>query len=119
LKNQVTLVFEDGTDIFQARSLVLERLQSVEMPPGIERPKLGPIATGLGEIFHYMVTCASGTIFGPRLAQDFLIRPRLVSLPGVAEVNSWGGFEKQFQILVDPVRLLKHGLRFQDVFEAD
>ena len=114
----MTLVFEDGTDIFQARSLVLERLQSVEMPPGIERPKLGPIATGLGEIFHYMVTCASGTMFGPRLAQDFLIRPRLVSLPGVAEVNSWGGFEKQFQILVDPVRLLKHGLRFQDVFEA-
>ncbi len=116
--SQVTLVFEDGTDIFQARSQVQERLQSVELPPGIERPRLGPIATGLGEIYHYLVTCASGTMFDPRLAQDFLIRPRLVALPGVAEVNSWGGFEKEFQILVDPVRLLKHGLRFQDVFEA-
>jgi cobalt-zinc-cadmium resistance protein CzcA len=113
--SQVTVVFEDGTDIHFARTQVLERLQAVELPPGIERPRMGPIATGLGEIYHYVVTSSDRDRTHARTAHDWVIKPQLLSVPGVAEVNSWGGFEKQFQVIVDPLRLAKHGLTMQDV----
>lgn len=116
--SQVTLVFEDGTDLYFARAQVLERLQGVELPEGLERPKLGPIATGLGEIYHYIITAPGGDLTDARTLQDWYVKPRLLSVPGVAEVNSWGGFEKQFQVVVDPVRLVKHGLTLADVFET-
>lgn len=116
--SQVTLVFEDGTDIYFARAQALERLQSVELPDGIERPSLGPIATGLGEIYHYVVTLPSGDLTDTRTLHDWVIKPQLLSVQGVAEVNAWGGFELQYQVLVDPVRLVRHGLSLQDLVEA-
>lgn len=116
--SQVTIVFKDGTDIYFARSQVLERLQTVALPEGIERPKMGPIATGLGEIFHYIITAPNGDLTDSRVIQDWLVKPQLASEPGVAEVNSWGGLEKQFQIVVDPARLTKHRTTIQEVMEA-
>jgi heavy metal efflux system protein len=116
--SQVTVVFEDGTDLYGARAQVLERLQTVELPEGMPRPAMGPIATGLGEIFHYVVTAPNGDLTDARTLQDWVVKPALRSVPGVAEVNSWGGFEKQFEVIVDPVRLVKHGLTMRDLVEA-
>lgn len=116
--SQVTIVFEDGTDLHFARSQVLERLLSVELPAGIARPALGPVATGLGEIFHYVITAPGGDLTDSRVLQDWVVKPQLLSVSGVAEVNTWGGLEKQFQVVVDPVRLVKHGLTMQDVLET-
>ncbi|MBI2931958.1 MAG: efflux RND transporter permease subunit [Planctomycetes bacterium] len=116
--SQVTLVFEDGTDLYFARAQALERLQSVELPEGPERPTLGPVATGLGEIYHYIVTAPGGDLTDARVLQDWIVKPQLLSVPGVAEVNSWGGFEKQFHVVVDPARLAKHAVTVQDVIEA-
>ena len=116
--SQVTVVFEDGTNLYFARAQVLERLQSVELPEGLQRPTMGPVATGLGEIYHYIITAPSGDLTDTRVLHDWIVKPQLLSVPGVAEVNSWGGFEKQFQVIVDPVRLVKHGLTMKDVFET-
>jgi cobalt-zinc-cadmium resistance protein CzcA len=116
--SQVTVVFEDGTDLHFARAQVMQRLQSVELPVGIERPALGPVATGLGEIYHYLVTAPNGDLTDSRVIQDWIVKPLLLAVPGVAEVNSWGGFEKQFQVVVDPARLVKHGLSIREVLEA-
>lgn len=88
--SQVTVTFEDGTDIYLARQVVGERLAGVELPASIERPSLGPVATGLGEVFHYLVT-GPGTLAELRTAQDWIVRPQLRSVSGVAEVNSWEG----------------------------
>ncbi len=116
--SQVTVVFEDGTDIYFARAQVLERLQSVELPQGLERPTMGPVATGLGEIYHYIITAPNGDLTDARVLHDWVVKPQLLSVPGVAEVNSWGGFEKQFQVVVDPVKLLKYGITLQEVLET-
>ena len=126
--SQVTVVFEDGTDIYFARQLIAERLQAVksQLPAGLE-PELGPIATGLGEIFMWTVDAqpgahnADGSPVTPtdlRQAQDWILRPQLLQVPGVVEVNSIGGYGKQFQILPDPGRLLAHGVSFDDVARA-
>ena len=126
--SQVTVVFEDGTDIYFARQLVAERLQSVksQLPEGLE-PQMGPIATGLGEIFMYTVDAAPGarnadgseiTPTDLRTVQDWIIRPQLLRVPGVTEVNTIGGFEKQFHVTPNPARLLAYDLTFQDVLEA-
>ena len=116
--SQVILVFEDGTDLYLARSQVLERLQAIELPEGFERPTMGPVATGLGEIYHYLVSAPGGDLTASRILHDWVIKPQLLSVPGVAEVNTWGGFEKQFQVVVDPVRLVKHSLTLTEVREA-
>lgn len=128
--SQVVVTFEDGTDIYFARQLVTERLNAVELPAGIEKPKLGPAATGLGEVFHYVVRArgfdaATATeaervekLTYLRTIHDWTIRPTLRTVPGVAEVNAWGGYEKQYQVRIDPDRLLKHGLTFGDVLDA-
>ncbi|MHC4669896.1 MAG: efflux RND transporter permease subunit [Planctomycetota bacterium] len=116
--SQLTLVFEDGTDLYLARSQVLERLQSVELPEGFERPTMGPIATGLGEIYHYLVTAPTGDLTDSRILHDWVIKPQLLSVPGVAEVNTWGGLKRQFQVVVDPARLVKHGLTLKDLQAA-
>ena len=115
--SQVTATFEDGTDIYLARQGVMERVQSVELPKGIERPRLGPVATGLGEVFHYLVT-GDKTLAELRTIQDWSIRPQLRSVPGVAEVNSWGGDERQIQIVVDPLELQRFGLSLTEVAAA-
>ena len=128
--SQVVVTFTDGTDIYFARQLVTERLNAVELPTGIEKPKLGPVSTGLGEVFHYIVSLrgwdgATATeadrvdkLTHLRTIHDWSIRPKLRTVPGVAEVNSWGGCEKQYQVRIGPDRLLKHGLTFADVVDA-
>ena len=118
--SQVVATFDDRTSIFQARQLVMERLQSVELPAGLERPQLGPIATGLGEVFHYVVRSSdtNRTLMELRTLQDWLVKPELRKVPGVAEVNTWGGFEKQFHVIVEPDRLVKYRLTFEDLVEA-
>ncbi len=116
--SQVTVTFEDGTDIWLARQVVAERLASIELPPGIGRPAMGPVATGLGEIFHYVVSGEDATLSELRTAHDWIIRPQLRSVPGVAEVNAWGGEERQFQVVVDPHELQKRGLSLLALVEA-
>lgn len=116
--SQVVLVFDDGTSIYFARQLVNERLSTVELPQGIARPKMGPVATGLGEVFHYIVSGSGTDVTDLRTFHDWIIRPPMRTVRGVAEINSWGGYEKQYQIRIDPRRLVKHGLTYGDVVEA-
>ncbi|AMV27820.1 Cobalt-zinc-cadmium resistance protein CzcA [Gemmata sp. SH-PL17] len=116
--SQVVLVFEDGTDIYFARQVVNERLGSIQLPIGIERPKMGPVSTGLGEVFHYVVTGKGDDATELRTVHDWIIKPQMRTVPGTAEVNTWGGFEKQYQVRIDPDRLVKHGLTFDQVVEA-
>jgi cobalt-zinc-cadmium resistance protein CzcA len=128
--SQVVVTFHDDTEIYFARQLVNERLGTVELPEGIQRPQMGPVSTGLGEVFHYLLTC-EGYDFSKlseeernrkltelRTIQDWVVKPRLRSIPGVAEINSWGGYEKQYQLRLDPDRLVKHGLTFDQAVEA-
>jgi heavy metal efflux system protein len=118
--SQVVATFDDETSIYRARQLITERLQAVELPAGLERPQLGPIATGLGEIFHYVVRSDNPkrTLTDLRELQDWVIKPQLRKVVGVAEINSWGGFEKQFHVVTEPERLVKHGLTLEQLFEA-
>lgn len=127
--SQVTMVFADGTDIYRARQLVAERLQNVteDLPPGIT-PKLAPITTGLGEIFYYVLDYTPDAKDKPatreeqlrelKLLHDFVIKPRLRSTPGLAEVNASGGYEKQIVVSPDPSRLKAVGLTFSEVADA-
>ncbi len=115
---QVTTIFEDGTDLYLARQQVSERLLSVDLPDGVNAPRLGPVSTGLGEVFHYIVVSDSPDPTAARVAQDWIIKPQLQAVPGVAEVNSWGGFEKQFVILFDPDRLARYQISLVDAVDA-
>jgi cobalt-zinc-cadmium resistance protein CzcA len=120
--SQITVVFEDGTDIYFARQLVGERLTAVrsQLPEGIE-PALGPIATGLGEIFMYTVTAAPGSDYTPtdlRTLHDWVVRPQLRQTPGVVEVNTVGGNVRQIHVTPDTARLQAYGLTLQDVVAA-
>ncbi len=115
--SQVTAIFEDGTDIWLARQVVSERMQEVELPLGIERPKLGPVATGLGEVFHYVVR-GDLPLSELRAIHDWTIRPQLRSVSGVAEVNAWGGDERQFHVVLDPTQLHARALTLDDVIAA-
>ena len=126
--SQVTVVFEDGTDIYFARQQVAERLQQVrsQLPDNLE-PELGPVATGLGEIFMYTVEAKEGarkpdgTEWSPtdlRTLQDWVVRPQLRNVRGVTEVNTIGGYARQIHITPDPARLLALGFTLQDVVNA-
>jgi heavy metal efflux system protein len=118
--SQVVATFDDETSVFRARQLITERLQTVELPEGIARPQLGPISTGLGEVFHYMVRSdnTNRTLTELREIQDWVVKPQLRKVRGVAEVNTWGGFEKQFHVITEPQRLVKYGLTLEQLFEA-
>lgn len=118
--SQVVATFDDKTSIFKARQLIMERLQTVELPEGIERPQLGPIATGLGEVFHYVIRSEdpNRTLTDLREIHDWVVKPELRKVPGVAEINSWGGFEKQYHVVVETERLIKYGLTFEQLVEA-
>jgi heavy metal efflux system protein len=116
--SQVVAVFRDGTDIYFARQVINERLAGVDLPAAVTRPKMGPVATGLGEVFHYVVTGAGGSPSELRTVHDWVIRPALRTVPGVAEINSWGGYQKQYQIRIDPERLIKHDLTLDEVIDA-
>ena len=126
--SQVTVVFEDGTDIYFARQLINERVQEAreKLPPGVQ-PSMGPIATGLGEIFMWTVEPKEGakkpdgtdyTSTDLRTIQDWIVRPQLRNVPGVTEINTIGGYLKQFHVTPDPARLIGYGLNFRDVLEA-
>jgi cobalt-zinc-cadmium resistance protein CzcA len=118
--SQVVAIFTDETRIIDARQYISERLASVELPEGMERPQLGPIATGLGEVFHYTLrsTDPNRTLEELRTIHDWVVKPQLRQVPGVAEVNSWGGYERQYHVVVSPPSLVKYKLTLNDVFEA-
>lgn len=116
--SQVVVTFEDGTDIYFARQQILERLTTVELEVGYPRPRMGPVATGLGEVLHYVVTSKSSDLTAARTIQDWMIKPPLRTVAGTAEVNSWGGYEKLFQVRIDPRRLVRYGLTFNEVIET-
>jgi len=117
--SQVVVVFEDHVDIYFARDLVFQRLQAAreDLPPWAE-PEMGPISTGLGEIYQYTLESGSRSPMELRTIQDWLISPQLRALAGINEVNSFGGYVKQYHILVEPTRLLKYGITLQDVLGA-
>ncbi|NUM54394.1 MAG: efflux RND transporter permease subunit [Candidatus Hydrogenedentes bacterium] len=117
---QVVAVFDDRTRIYDARQFISERLNTVELAEGIDRPQLGPISTGLGEVLHYVVrsTDPDRSLMEVRELHDWVVKPELLKVPGVAEVNSWGGYEKQFHVIADPAALVKYGFTMSDVEEA-
>ncbi|MAP27989.1 MULTISPECIES: efflux RND transporter permease subunit [unclassified Methylophaga] len=126
--SQVTVVFEEDTDIYLARQLINERLQGIrsELPVGIE-PQMGPIATGLGEVFTYSVRAkpdvfkADGSTYTAedlRTIQDWIIRPQMVKVPGVTEINSIGGYEGEYQVAPDPAKLLAYKVSLAELSEA-
>ena len=116
--SQVTLVFEEGSDLWRARQTVAERLSAVELHAGIDRPQLGPVATGLGEVFHYLVAGEGRSLAELRSIQDWIVKPQLRSVPGVAEVNTWGGDERRIEVVVDPKNLQTYGLSLDALVEA-
>ncbi|MFH1496392.1 MAG: CusA/CzcA family heavy metal efflux RND transporter [Verrucomicrobiota bacterium] len=127
--SQVTLIFEEGTDLYRARQLAGERLQAVleELPPGVT-PKLAPITTGLGEIYHYAVRYAKDAKEAPadpidrlrelKLVQDYLVKPALRTVPGVTEVNTSGGYDKQIVITPDPAKLTNLGITINEIADV-
>ena len=126
--SQLTIVFKDGTNIFFARQLVNERIQEAKgnLPPGLE-PSMGPIATGLGEIYMYTVEPKPGALkpdgteysaLDLREIQDWVVKPQLRNVPGVTEVNTIGGYEKQYHVTPDPKKMMSYGLSFHDVLVA-
>jgi len=126
--SQVTAIFEDGTDIYFARQLISSRLQGVkEVLPENTKPLIGPIATGLGEIFMWSVERQDNSsnknqepssLMKLREVQDWIIRPQLFNVPGVTEVNSIGGYVKQYQVAPDPIKMIAFGVNFRDLMEA-
>lgn len=126
--SQVTVIFQDGTDIYFARQLINERIQEIKgkLPSAIE-PIMGPIATGLGEIFMWTVEPKTGalkkdgtpfTSTDLRTIQDWVVRPQLRNIPGVTDVNTIGGYEKQYHVTPYPDKLIAYGLSFHDVLQA-
>ena len=126
--SQVTVVFQDGTDLYFARQLVNERLQAAksQLPPGIE-PQMGPTATGLGEIYMYSVTPKKGarksdgsewTPTDLRTLHDWAVRPQMRNVPGVAEVNTVGGYTKQYHVTPNPEQLAALDISLSDVVDA-
>ncbi|MCK6682604.1 MAG: CusA/CzcA family heavy metal efflux RND transporter [Thermoanaerobaculia bacterium] len=116
----VTVVFEDGVDVYFARQLVAERLAAAReaIPEGLGNPEMGPVTTGLGDVFQFTVEGEGVSAMERRTILDWMIAPRLRAVPGVTEVNAWGGLPKQYQVIVDPLKLQAHGLTLKQVFEA-
>jgi cobalt-zinc-cadmium resistance protein CzcA len=127
--SQVTLIFEEDADIYRARQLAGERLQAVldELPPGVT-PKLAPITTGLGEIYHYTVRYKKDAAKAPadpvarlrelKLAQDYIVKPALRTVKGVTEVNTSGGYERQIVIMPDPAKLVSTGMTVSEIADV-
>jgi len=116
---QLTVVFEDGVDIYRARQLVGERLAQARetLPSGVE-PSMAPIATGLGEIYYVFVESDKYSLMQRRTILDWQVRPRLRTVPGIIEVNSFGGHVKQYQVVPDPRRLLSYGITLEQLRQA-
>ncbi|MCB9757008.1 MAG: efflux RND transporter permease subunit [Candidatus Omnitrophica bacterium] len=122
--SMVTIVFEDNVDIYFARQLVLERLIEAKekLPDGVETG-LGPISSGLGEIYQYTLERpdrkeTAENLMELRTVQDWIVRPILKNIPGIADINSFGGYVKQYQIVVDPQKLVKYNLNLREISEA-
>ena len=126
--SQVTVVFKDGTDIYFARQLVNERLQEVRsrVPAGVQ-PSMGPISTGLGEIYMWTVEASPGALKADgvpytatdlRDIQDWIVKPQLRTVTGVTDINTIGGYTREFHVAPDPAKLVAHGLTLQDVVAA-
>jgi cobalt-zinc-cadmium resistance protein CzcA len=126
--SQVTVVFKDGVDIYRARQQISERLQGVTSDlPKSAKPQLGPISTGLGEIFQYVIDYKApandpkarlAQLMELRAMQDWFLKPRLLTVEGVAEINSSGGYEKQYHVMPDVERMARYGIHFGDLNEA-
>lgn len=118
----VTVVFADSVDTYFARQLVLERLSQAreQIPENIGSPDMGPISTGLGEIYQYELKSPDGSYDATalRTIQDWNVRRQLLGVPGVTEINSFGGYEKQYQVRIDPAKLQSYGLTLREVYEA-
>jgi cobalt-zinc-cadmium resistance protein CzcA len=121
----VTAVFEDNVDIYFARNLIFQKLQEAQenIPPGLGKPELAPISTGLGEIYQYVVRPEKqgDTTFSDmelRTIQDWIVKRQLLGTEGVAEVNSFGGYEKQYQILINPDAIKSYDISLREVFDA-
>ena len=126
--SQVTVIFEEGTDIYWARQQISERLQGIqsELPAGIE-PKLGPVASGLGEIFTYAVQAEVDAVTDAgkpysaedlRTIQDWIIRPQLVKVPGITEINSMGGYAREYQVAPIPGKLFAYKVTMNELVET-
>ncbi len=116
----ITVVFDDHVDIYFARQLVAQKLQEAkaDLPPGIPEPEMGPVSTGLGEIYQYEVIGEGYTPMELRSIQDWIIKRQLAGTKGLAEVNTFGGELKQYQVLIDPQKLLKYDISLREVIEA-
>lgn len=118
----VTVVFDDSVDTYFARQLVLERLSQAreQIPESIGSPEMGPISTGLGEIYQYELKSPDGSYDATalRTIQDWNVRRQLLGVPGITEINSFGGYEKQYQVRIDPAKLQSYGLSLRAVHEA-
>ncbi|MDX2023204.1 MAG: CusA/CzcA family heavy metal efflux RND transporter [Deltaproteobacteria bacterium] len=116
----VTIVFDEGTDIYFARQMVSERVREAEadIPEAYGRPQIGPIASGLGEIYQFVVRGKGHSLMELEETLDWYIGPQLRTVPGIVEVNSFGGEERQYQVVVDPKRLQAAGLSLQEVVSA-
>jgi len=110
--------FEFGTDIYRARQLVTEKLQQVRLPAGVAPPTLGPISSTMGEIMLISMTSSKTSAMDLRSLADWVVRPRLLGVPGVSQVSLVGGEVRQFQVIVDPTRLTHHGLALDQVSKA-
>jgi cobalt-zinc-cadmium resistance protein CzcA len=126
--SQVTVVFKDGVDIYRARQVVSERLQGVlpELPKGANA-KLGPISTGLGEIFQYTLDVKNPSadpterlkqLMEVKSVQEWFIKPRLLTVEGVAEINTTGGFERQYHVQPDVKKMASYGIHFEEIVKA-
>jgi cobalt-zinc-cadmium resistance protein CzcA len=125
--SQVTVIFKDSLDVYRARQLVSERLQGISGDlPSQAKPELGPISTGLGEIYQYVIdfkTKAKGDertkqLMELKSLQDWFVKPRLLTVEGVAEINTSGGFEKQYHVQPDPHKMAANGIHFDEIVEA-
>jgi cobalt-zinc-cadmium resistance protein CzcA len=118
--SQVTITFHDDVDTYFARQLVNERLLSVreQLPASIQAPEMGPVSTGLGDVFMYAIESGTRTPMELRTLQDWTIRPQMRTVAGVAEVISYGGYERQFEVRVDPARMVARGISLQRIIEA-
>lgn len=125
--SQITVVFKDSVDIYRARQLVTEKLQGIsnELPRGAS-PQLGPISTGLGEIYQYVLDfkikktgqARTEQLMEIKALQDWYLKPRLLTIEGVAEINTSGGFEKQYHVQPDPQKMASFGIHFEEIKEA-
>jgi cobalt-zinc-cadmium resistance protein CzcA len=115
----ITIVFSDSVDTYFARQMVSERLQEAKtrIPEGMQ-PTLGPVATAFGEIYQYVIEGKDHSAMELKTLHDWMIKPQLRSVPGVNEINSWGGFIQQYHVLVEPERLIAYNLTLRDVYHA-